>query len=91
MKPQTPEEILYLKHFHFEDDLQMVVTYEDAVEVAKEHARQCVKYALEDAAENGEANTEPVFYHGVYSHHKNVVDKSSILSRYESILKELGL
>ena len=93
MKPQTPEEIhelFWRKRIEiiYGEDVAKVSEYDSkdyeyAIEAAKEYARQAIKYALEDAAKNAEVDD--------YSGAKAYVIKSSILSRYESIIKELGL
>lgn len=91
MKPQTPEEIgeQFEKQFGVMTDYfnHRVELFDKMkrwhVEQCKEHTRQALLYALEDAENNGEVDD--------YSGAKAFIKKSSILSRYESIIKELGL
>lgn len=91
-KPQTPEEILKLEHKGYSNEqLQMPGNRrernfwhkEDIIPAMKEHARQAVRVALEDAVDNAEVDD--------YSGAKSYVIKDSILSRESEILKKLGI
>ena len=93
MKPQTPEEILKEAYQGDESFVGVFSPYdfEKIHGAIQEGMRQAIKYALEDAASNGMVQeiTDYSLERREVIGHK--VDKSSILSRYESIIKELGL
>lgn len=87
---KTPE-------YHWRDSVRHIDGAEYNVDEAKlketfqEFARQAVRVALEDAAENSKVQSIFGENGGYEDTEKASVDKSSILSRESEILKKLGI